>query len=275
VRQLPQLGTREQLAALLPVFMPDWQLAFYAVCMLLRQQHSRCLYASDVWQEPAAGPSVLLHRDASCVHAAASARRAAAAGITGSELPPRHALTVSVPGAAALWEDAVQRWGSGSSSLAEVLAPAIELAEDGFPVGPVASFEWQQGAGVIREAGGAGVWALISEEGCGPKPGQIWRNADLAATLRRLAEHGAAKGGVAAARVVGSSLLHGGLIGRLQLNSTACRSCSILSMSGWCCWGLHLCDTACCASCHLHLLQPAQCAVLALCSSRLSAVASC
>lgn len=119
---------------------------------------------------------------------------AAAAGITGSELPPRHALTVSVPGAAALWEEAVQRWGSGSSNLADVLAPAIELAEGGFPVGPVASFEWQRGAECIRQAGGPGARALTTEEGSGPKPGQVWRNADLAATFRRLAEHGAAKG---------------------------------------------------------------------------------
>jgi hypothetical protein len=134
----------------------------------------------------------------------------AAAGITGSELPPRHALTVSVPGAAALWEDALQRWGSGSSSLADVLAPAIELAEGGFPVGPIASFEWQQGAATIRQAGGHGVRALITEEGSGPKPGQIWRNPDLAATFRRLAEHGASKGEcVRAACGVGWSLLLG------------------------------------------------------------------
>jgi gamma-glutamyltranspeptidase/glutathione hydrolase len=100
----------------------------------------------------------------------------------------------------------VQRWGSGSSSLADVLAPAIELAEGGFPVGPVASFEWQKGAETIREAGGPGVLALITEEGCGPKPGQVWRNADLAATFRRLAEHGARKGACEQC-VAGSSML--------------------------------------------------------------------
>uniref|UniRef100_A0A383V5K4 Gamma-glutamyltransferase n=1 Tax=Tetradesmus obliquus TaxID=3088 RepID=A0A383V5K4_TETOB len=117
-----------------------------------------------------------------------------AAGITGSELPPRHALTVSVPGAAALWEDSVTHWGSGHCSLADVLTPAIELAEEGFPVGPVASFEWQKGAEVIAAAGGPGVLALITEKGEGPQPGQIWRNKDLAATLRRLGELGAAEG---------------------------------------------------------------------------------
>ncbi|KAF6255728.1 gamma-glutamyltranspeptidase [Scenedesmus sp. NREL 46B-D3] len=138
-----------------------------------------------------------------------------AAGITGSELPPRHALTVSVPGAAALWEEAVQRWGSGSSNLADVLAPAIELAEGGFPVGPVASFEWQRGAECIRQAGGPGARALTTEEGSGPKPGQVWRNADLAATFRRLAEHGAAKGfysGSVAEAVVAAVQSRGGVL---------------------------------------------------------------
>lgn len=43
-----------------------------------------------------------------------------------------HAATV--PGAAAGWVDCVERFGSGKVSLAEVLAPAIELAENGFPV---------------------------------------------------------------------------------------------------------------------------------------------
>jgi hypothetical protein len=129
----------------------------------------------------------------------------------------------------------VQRWGSGSSSLADVLAPAIELAEGGFPVGPVASFEWQKGAEAIREAGGAGVRALITKEGCGPQPGQIWRNTDLAATLRRLAEHGAAKGRVGWLRVLPAAACF--MIGLfvLQPDSTAGCPCSCLSPLGWWC----------------------------------------
>lgn len=43
-----------------------------------------------------------------------------------------HAATV--PGAAAGWVDCVERFGSGNVSLEEVLAPAIDLAENGFPV---------------------------------------------------------------------------------------------------------------------------------------------
>ena len=51
--------------------------------------------------------------------------------------------TVTVPGAAAGWVDCVERFGSGRLSLADILAPAIELAEGGFPVSEFsASFVW-------------------------------------------------------------------------------------------------------------------------------------
>lgn len=42
--------------------------------------------------------------------------------------------TTPVPGTAAGWVDSVTRFGSGSMGMAEVLAPAITLAEEGFPV---------------------------------------------------------------------------------------------------------------------------------------------
>jgi gamma-glutamyltranspeptidase / glutathione hydrolase len=44
------------------------------------------------------------------------------------------AVLWSVPGTAAGWCDALERFGSGRISLAQALAPAIELAEQGFPV---------------------------------------------------------------------------------------------------------------------------------------------
>lgn len=49
---------------------------------------------------------------------------------------PSHARTPTpaVPGTAAGWVDCVARFGSGKFSMQEVLAPAIALAEEGFPV---------------------------------------------------------------------------------------------------------------------------------------------
>jgi gamma-glutamyltranspeptidase / glutathione hydrolase len=43
-----------------------------------------------------------------------------------------HAVTV--PGAAAGWLDTVERFGSGKLGMEEILTPAIELGEKGFPV---------------------------------------------------------------------------------------------------------------------------------------------
>jgi gamma-glutamyltranspeptidase/glutathione hydrolase len=48
-----------------------------------------------------------------------------------------HAVTV--PGAAAGWVDTVERFGSGNLSMEQILAPAIELAEKGFPVSELSS----------------------------------------------------------------------------------------------------------------------------------------
>lgn len=49
-------------------------------------------------------------------------------------IPMDHVHAATVPGAAAGWVDCVERFGSGKVTLEDVLAPAIELAEKGFPV---------------------------------------------------------------------------------------------------------------------------------------------
>lgn len=50
------------------------------------------------------------------------------------QIPMTSVHAVTVPGAAAGWVDCVERFGSKKVSLEDVLAPAIELAEKGFPV---------------------------------------------------------------------------------------------------------------------------------------------
>lgn len=60
-------------------------------------------------------------------------------GETG-ELPLTSVHAATVPGAAAGWVDTIERFGSGKLSLEEILAPAIELGEKGFPVSEDAGF---------------------------------------------------------------------------------------------------------------------------------------
>jgi gamma-glutamyltranspeptidase/glutathione hydrolase len=47
--------------------------------------------------------------------------------------------TVTTPGAAAGWVDVIEKFGSGTLSLRQILEPAIELAEQGFPVSELSS----------------------------------------------------------------------------------------------------------------------------------------
>ena len=55
-------------------------------------------------------------------------------------IPMSSVLSVTTPGAAAGWVDTIEKFGSGKLSLLQILLPAIELAEKGFPVSELASF---------------------------------------------------------------------------------------------------------------------------------------
>jgi gamma-glutamyltranspeptidase/glutathione hydrolase len=102
------------------------------------------------------------------------------------ELPPFHPYTITVPGACAGWCDLIER--HGSLSLAEILAPAIRLAREGFPVTPLTSYYWSRGA--ENQLGTALNGSEMTIDGRGPRPGEIFRNPGLARTLETLAEGG-------------------------------------------------------------------------------------
>jgi gamma-glutamyltranspeptidase/glutathione hydrolase len=78
----------------------------------------------------------------------------------------------------------------GSLPLARVLAPAIRLADTGFPVGQIlAQFIRSDSAKLHRyDSGRAQMWP----SGGALEPGDIYRNPALASTLRMIAEHGRA-----------------------------------------------------------------------------------
>ena len=104
----------------------------------------------------------------------------------GQKLPPDHPYTITVPGAAAAWCDLLERFGR--LGLARVLAPAIRLAEGGFPVAPLTSYFWKRAAlGSLAKAVNGRELTL---EGRGPEPGELFRNPGLGRTLRALADGG-------------------------------------------------------------------------------------
>ncbi|KAJ2844805.1 hypothetical protein GGI22_006762, partial [Coemansia erecta] len=109
-------------------------------------------------------------------------------GEDNEEIPPRSVHAITVPGAVAGWVDTVERFGSGRMPLRAILAPAVALADEGFPVGELTSPFWRDGAELLRTASPNGHELLIDGEG--PQPGQIFRNAAMARTLRLVADGG-------------------------------------------------------------------------------------
>jgi gamma-glutamyltranspeptidase/glutathione hydrolase len=109
-------------------------------------------------------------------------------GVKGGQIPLRDLNCVTVPGAAAAWVDTVEKFGSGKLSIAEVLAPAIRLAEEGVPVSEVHSYNWQHSEDLIQNASPNGHEMLLN--GKAPLPGQIMKFPNLAKTFRAVAEQG-------------------------------------------------------------------------------------
>ena len=103
-----------------------------------------------------------------------------------NELPPFHAHTVTVPGACAGWFDLIEK--HGSLSVSEILAPAIRLASEGFPVAPITAYSWKRGAqNQLRSAPNG---KELTIDGRGPNAGEIFRNQNLARTFEIVARGG-------------------------------------------------------------------------------------
>lgn len=110
---------------------------------------------------------------------------------TGTPLPffPNrisNGLAVGTPGTPLNWATAVERYGT--KSLADLLQPAIALAEDGFTVD--ATFAEQIGRNQERFAAFSSTQALYLPRGAAPAVGSRFRNPDMARTYRILAEQG-------------------------------------------------------------------------------------
>lgn len=96
--------------------------------------------------------------------------------------------SVTVPGALSGWSTLLETYGT--MTLAEALAPAIRIAEEGFPVTPIIAQDWAGTVNGLRGDAGAAATFLIDGEA--PKPGEWFRNPDLARTFQRVADGGPA-----------------------------------------------------------------------------------
>jgi gamma-glutamyltranspeptidase/glutathione hydrolase len=94
--------------------------------------------------------------------------------------------TVTVPGAVAGWEALRSRFGR--LPMADVLAPAIFYAEEGFPVTNVIADGWRGATRGLGANPNAAKTFLI--DGRSPREGELFRNRELGGTLRLIAESG-------------------------------------------------------------------------------------
>ncbi|MDQ4126497.1 MAG: gamma-glutamyltransferase [Actinomycetota bacterium] len=106
-------------------------------------------------------------------------------GVSG--MPERGGLTVTVPGAVRLWEDAANTLGN--LPLARLLEPAWEFAENGHPVAEVVARYWEENEDVLR--GNHAAARTFLPDGRAPAAGEQFYQVDLASTISAVAEGGA------------------------------------------------------------------------------------
>lgn len=111
------------------------------------------------------------------------------------KIPMDSVHAVTVPGAPAGWVDTVERFGSGKLSMEQILAPAIELGEKGFPVSELTSWFWNRSEKLLRAASPNFAEMLKKDPSApdgvrAPRPGDIMKNPTLAKTFRTLATEG-------------------------------------------------------------------------------------
>ena len=107
--------------------------------------------------------------------------------LNGQQFPVLGPLTWMVPGTVDGWVTALHR--GGRMTLHEVLLPAIRMAEEGFAVAPQTAATWAGYEAILRQQwDSAQTWLMNGERA--PRPGELFRCPQLAATLRDIAEGG-------------------------------------------------------------------------------------
>lgn len=133
----------------------------------------------------------------------------------GCGMPSNGILAVTVPAALKGWDAVLSRFGT--MTFKDVLQPAIDYAENGFPVSERISNDWsipnmygtQCCDRIGKDPDSIAAWTI---NGQSPLPGQIFRNPDLAHTFRLIQQQGADvfyKGEIAKAIVAKSNALGG------------------------------------------------------------------
>jgi gamma-glutamyltranspeptidase/glutathione hydrolase len=104
-------------------------------------------------------------------------------------IPPRGMLPISIPGCVDAWAELHKKFGK--LKLSDDLAPAIKYAEEGFPVTDLIAYYWSFGPRLYKGFPGAFLETYtLDGKGRTPGKGDIFKNPDLARTLRLIGEKG-------------------------------------------------------------------------------------
>lgn len=140
-----------------------------------------------------------------------------------AEMPLHGWLPVTVPGAPAAWAALVGRFGA--LSLADCLAPAVEYADEGYPLSPVLARHWGAACAAYRRLLVGPVFEAwfdtFAPGGRAPRAGELWRSSGHAASLRAIGDSGARAfyEGDLADRVDACSRAHGGPLRKADLEA--------------------------------------------------------
>lgn len=102
------------------------------------------------------------------------------------KIPSYGPLPVSVPGAVDGWFEMHQRFGQ--IEMTDILQPAIDYANNGFPVSELIAWYMEKGAANLQRF--PGFKEVYMPNGRTPKKGEIFKNPDLANTLSFIAREG-------------------------------------------------------------------------------------
>jgi gamma-glutamyltranspeptidase / glutathione hydrolase len=102
------------------------------------------------------------------------------------DMPSRGIESATVPGAVDGWQKLLDRFGK--KKMTEVLAPAIQIADSGFPVTEWVALHFAKDVDLLRNNEAAAKTFLISDRA--PRMGEVFRNPDLAWSLRQIAQGG-------------------------------------------------------------------------------------
>jgi len=115
--------------------------------------------------------------------------KAELAKLNRATIPSLGLLPISVPGAVDGWFELHAKFGR--LPMAQVLAPAIRYANEGFPVSELIAYYWGRNVEIVRGQHLPGAFVeTFAPGGHAPAKGEMFKNPDLARTYSRLAEQG-------------------------------------------------------------------------------------